>query len=332
MEFNKEKYLESVFNNSSPKEFERIALEAFRYQFQNNAVYRRYCNLILKNDIANKVNSLANIPFLPVELFKNHIISSCNSDYELVFYSSGTTGNLLSKHYVYSTKIYKKSLINSFSYFFGKAEEYVILAIVPDFNDQKHSSLSFMLKELIRISNNKLSGFYAGKLSALSDAIASLERRKVKYLIYGVSYALLDYAKLFTGSISYGRVIETGGMKGRRKEMTREELHNEIAKSFGIDKVYSEYGMTELFSQAYSLGDGIFKCPEHMKVLCRDSNDPLTVSFYGKGALNIIDLANIDSCCFVAVSDLGSVFQDGTFTVEGRFDDSDVRGCNLMIF
>lgn len=322
-------YIKAIFNSTSQQEFEVLAKCAFEYQYNNNSVYREYCNKI---DIcAKSVKSIEDIPFLPIEFFKTYKVITGNFEPDLIFKSSGTGNQQLSYHYVKDSELYKKSFINCFTFFFGDIKDYEILALLPSYLEQGNSSLIYMVNELIKLSANTHGGFYLYDYSELAEKINELEKRKSHYLLFGVSYALLDFADEFKFKMKYGKIIETGGMKGRRKEVTRMELHNSLISSFGLPQIFSEYGMTELLSQAYSMRNGVFYCPSSMKVLIRDTSDPLSTEYCGKGALNIIDLSNIHSCCFIASSDIGEVYPDSGFTVQGRFDDSQVRGCSLMV-
>ncbi len=329
MNFNFEEYYKIIFSKQIESCFDKYALQAFEYQYNNNPVYRKYCDLIhIKED---KIKSLTDIPFLPVELFKTHKIISGDIKHELEFHSSGTTGNQASKHFVANAGIYKKSFTFCFKKFFGNPDKYEILALLPSYREKENSSLVYMVNELIKLSANKHGGFYKNNFDELNQKINYLEKNKIKYLLFGVSFALLDFAEKYPQKICYGDFIETGGMKGRRQEITRQELHKILCSAFKINKIYSEYGMTELLSQAYSKESGIFLCPPQMKVFCRDGSDPLMITKSGKGAINIIDLANIHSCCFIATSDIGNIYKNGSFEVDGRFDEADVRGCSMLI-
>ncbi len=305
-----------------------MALKIFQLQYSKLKIYRDYCNF-LKIDLTD-IQDVSSIPFLPIRFFKSHKIILDNSDSEIVFSSSGTTGSIPSKHYVSDLSLYEKSFLRSFEYHIGKVKGFPILALLPSYLEREGSSLVYMVNELITKSESPYSGFYLDNTQELIDRLLFLESNKINSLLMGVSYALLDLIDLRTFQLKHVKVLETGGMKGRRKEMIKEELHQELKSGFGISSVYSEYGMTELLSQAYSKKDGIFHCPPWMKVTTRDTEDPLS-SVEGKtGALNIIDLANINSCSFIATQDLGKVYSDGSFEILGRFDNSDIRGCNLM--
>jgi hypothetical protein len=329
MSLNIEIYKTTIFNLKSVGSFEQVAIEAFNFQYHNNLIYHQYCELIKIQP--EKVTTIEEIPFLPIEFFKSNQILCGNSEVQTIFTSSGTTGNMQSKHYVTDLSFYENSFYKAFQYFYGELNEFCILGLLPSYIERKGSSLIYMVNELIKNSGSSESGFFLYDLDALFYKIQNLESQGRKYLLIGVSFALLDFVEKYKISISNGIVMETGGMKGRRKEITRDELHTILKTSFGVKQIHSEYGMTELLSQAYSKADGVFNCPAWMKVLCRDTNDPFTINKHGTGALNIIDLANINSCCFVETSDLGKINKDGSFEVTGRFDSSDVRGCNLMV-
>ncbi len=329
MQFDVKKYCADFAFLDNAEKFNEMALQAFRFQYETNAVYREYCNYL--KICPERVQKLEEIPFMPVEFFKTHKIVCGNAPAEIIFTSSSTTGAIPSSHYVTNVEIYKQAFCKGFREFYGNPEEFCILGLLPAYLERKGSSLVFMVDELIKMSQNKLSGFFLHNHKELYETILQLESNKSKYLLIGVSFGLLDFAEEFTPEIKNGIVMETGGMKGRRKEMVRSELHEILQKSFGVENIHSEYGMTELLSQAYSQGNGIYRCSSTMKVMIRETNDPLSVHSVGSGAINIIDLANINSCCFLQTSDLGQVFEDKSFTISGRFDNADVRGCNLMV-
>ncbi|MFW6222832.1 MAG: acyl transferase [Bacteroidota bacterium] len=270
---------------------------------------------------------------MPISLFKSHkVIVGEEDEAELVFTSSGTTGSNTSRHFVKKKTVYEESFINAFEWFYGNIEDYCILALLPSYFEQKGSSLIYMVSELIQRSGHESSGFYLDYTSRLREVLIRLDRQEKKVLLIGVSFALLDLVEQFHFSLSNTIIMETGGMKGRRKELVREELHDRLKKGFGVDNIHSEYGMTELLSQAYAKKDGRFYPPPWMKVLIRDINDPFTLLDAGStGGINVIDMANIHSCPFIETMDLGRVFDDGSFEVLGRFDNSDIRGCNLMV-
>ncbi|WP_298494201.1 acyl transferase [uncultured Algibacter sp.] len=319
-----------IFNIQNNNEFEHLALKVFKFQFKNNRVYRSFCDLLYKHP--SEVNTLRDIPFLPIQFFKTREILSSNTTIKRTFTSSGTSGKETSKHHVTDLNIYKKSFTKGFEKFYGNIEDYVILGLLPSYLEREGSSLIYMVDNMIKTSKYSESGFYLNNLSELKDTLIKLDSEGKKVLLIGVSFALLDLVENHQFNLKNTIIMETGGMKGRRKELIRTELHNTLKKGFGVNQIHSEYGMTELLSQAYSKGNGLFDCPPWMSVLSRDTEDALTILNTGKtGGLNIIDLANINSCSFIATQDLGSVKSDGTFEVIGRFDNSDIRGCNLMV-
>ncbi|MDT0558622.1 acyl transferase [Ichthyenterobacterium sp. W332] len=321
---------EAIFKIKTKEDFESLALSVFKFQYKNNVVYRSFCDLLYKNP--SDIRRLEDIPFLPIQFFKSHKVLTANNNIEQIFTSSGTTGNITSKHHITDIEIYKKSFRNGFIQHYGAIEDYAILALLPSYLERKGSSLIYMAEDFITQSKHKESGFYLNDFEQLSETLQKLEDQKQKTLLLGVSFALLGLIEYRTFKLKHTIVMETGGMKGRRKEIIRQELHRILKNGFGVSKIHSEYGMTELLSQAYSQGDGIFKCSKWMKVLTRNTEDPLSIQSSNKtGGLNIIDLANLNSCSFIATQDLGSVYDDGTFEVIGRFDNSDIRGCNLMV-
>ena len=319
-----------IFSISGSQDFENLALDVFHFQYQNCTVYQKFCDALDMDVYA--VQTISEIPFLPVELFKKHRIVSFEGEEEIVFSSSGTTGSIPSKHYIRDVKLYEKSFLQSFRLFYGDPSEYCILALLPAYLERKGSSLVYMAGQLIKASGHSLSGFHLKDLDVLADKLVKLMDSNQKVLLIGVSFALLDLATLFPMRLSNATIMETGGMKGRRREMIRAELHQTLCEAFDQEVIHSEYGMTELLSQAYSKGKGLFTTPPWMQVLIRDSNDPLEILEAGRtGGVNIVDFANLYSCSFIATQDLGRINSDGTFEVLGRFDNSDVRGCNLMI-
>lgn len=320
----------SIFNIQSETDFKATALEVFKFQFEHNAVYRSFCDLLYKHP--SDVTSLEQIPFLPIEFFKTHTIISTNKPTKATFTSSGTTGSIVSKHHVVDLDVYKQSFRTGFESFYGTIENYTVLALLPSYLEREGSSLVYMANDMILQSKQPESGFYLHDLEALKNTLTSLEAKGQKTLLIGVSYALLDLIEAYSFELKHTIVMETGGMKGQRKELVKSELHALLKQGFGVDTIHSEYGMTELLSQAYSKGGGIFETPPWMKVLTRDPEDALSIQPIGKsGGINIIDLANINSCAFIATQDLGKIRSDGTFEILGRFDQSDIRGCNLMV-
>ncbi|MFV0539665.1 MAG: acyl transferase [Aestuariibaculum sp.] len=322
---------ERIFSIKSHEEFEDLALQIFRFQFENNRVYKSFCSLLYKHP--SDVKCLNEIPFLPIQFFKSYKVLSSKVSVKTTFTSSGTTGSTTSKHFVTDLEIYKESFIKGFEHFYDSIENYVILGLLPSYLERNGSSLVYMVDAFIQQSKHGESGFYLHDLSTLKDLLVRLDSEGKKVLLIGVSFALLDLVEQYTFNLKNTIIMETGGMKGRRKELIREELHQKLKVGFGVSTIHSEYGMTELLSQAYSKGKGVFKCPNWMRVLTRDTEDALNVFTIKKtGGLNIIDLANINSCSFIATQDLGKVSVDGSFEVLGRFDNSDIRGCNLMVF
>jgi phenylacetate-coenzyme A ligase PaaK-like adenylate-forming protein len=319
-----------LFNIRTDHEFNAFALELFRYQYRNNPVYQQYVDYLIKPDEVIHINHYTKIPFLPIELFKSQKILCKGVSTDQVFMSSGTTGTELSRHYVADIKIYEESLKKCFELFIGDPANFLILALLPSYLDREGSSLVYMVQKLIESSRFPNSGFY---LNNFNDLVSTLKDSKGKStILLGVSFALLDLAESYNMDLSDVIIMETGGMKGRRSELTREELHHILCTQFNLDVIYSEYGMTELLSQAYSTGSGFFNTPPWMKVLIRDTNDPKSYLKPGQtGGINIIDLANVYSCAFIATQDLGKVKDDGSFEVLGRFDFSDIRGCNLLV-
>lgn len=321
---------DAIFNISTTAEFEDLALKVFKFQFENNSTYRSFCDLLYKHP--SDIKSVTDIPFLPIQFFKSHTVLSSKKSIEKTFTSSGTTGSLTSKHHVTDISVYKKSYQKAFKHFYGNVEDYVILALLPSYLERDGSSLIYMADDLIKASNHTESGFYLNNLDDLATTLLQLEKRQQKTLLIGVSFALLDVIEKYNFDLNHTTIMETGGMKGRRKEIIRTELHQILKQGFGVPHIHSEYGMTELLSQAYSKGNGIFETPPWLKILTRDTEDALTIQSPNKtGGINIIDLANVNSCAFIATQDLGKTYSNGTFEIIGRFDNSDIRGCNLMV-
>ena len=321
---------QDIFTISSQKQFEKIALKVFRYQYENNLVYQEFCDF-LKVEKGN-VKSLEQIPFLPIQFFKSHDVVSNSNPIQETFTSSGTTGIITSKHLITDVSFYEESYRNSFSEFYGNIEDYAVLALLPSYLEREGSSLIYMAKDLIALSNNPNSGFYLNNYDALFEKLIALDNSGQNVLLIGVTYALLDLIERQQFQLKNTIIMETGGMKGKRKEIIREELHEILCQGFGVSNIHSEYGMTELLSQAYSLGHGIFECPNWMSILIRDTEDAMSYVTSAKtGGINVIDLANINSCSFIATQDLGKKYPNNSFEVLGRFDNSDIRGCNLMV-
>lgn len=319
-----------IFNIRSDKDFTNRALAVFQHQFENNRVYRSFCDLLYVHP--SDVKEVHQIPFLPIQFFKSHQIIASQAEAQVIFSSSGTTGSITSKHLVTDISWYMESYLKSFERFYGNIKEYVVLALLPNYLEREGSSLVYMIDDLIKRSKNEKSGFFLHNLTDLSKNLTELDKNGQKTLLIGVSFALLDLIEKEQFNLNNTIVMETGGMKGRRKEMTRFELHERLQKGFGVPQIHSEYGMTELLSQAYSAGNGVFECPPWMKILTRDPEDALTIQKFNRtGGINIIDLANYNSCSFIATQDLGKVYENGQFEIIGRFDHSDIRGCNLMV-
>jgi phenylacetate-coenzyme A ligase PaaK-like adenylate-forming protein len=319
-----------IFTISGQKQFEKTALKVFRFQYENNLVYREFCDHL--KVIPQEVKSLEKIPFLPISFFKSHDVISGTNAVEEIFTSSGTTGMATSRHLITDASSYEESYRRAFAQFYGNIQDYAVLALLPSYLEREGSSLIYMVEDLIKLSNNPDSGFYLHNQDALASKLIALDNAGQNVLLIGVTYALLDMIESREFELKNTIIMETGGMKGKRKEMIREELHEVLCKGFGVTAIHSEYGMTELLSQAYSLGEGIFECPDWMQILIRDTEDALSYVGVGKtGGINVIDLANINSCAFIATQDLGKKYADGSFEVLGRFDNSDIRGCNLMV-
>ena len=321
---------EKIFNIKDNASFEKCCLEVFRFQAKHNPVYQQYIRY--RGTEVNKVKQLQDIPFLPVEFFKNHEIICQNQKAEVVFTSSGTTGMVSSRHLGADLSVYEQSFVTAFEHFYGKVSDYCILALLPAYMEREGSSWIYMMEKLVKLSGHKLSGFYLYEHDELEQRMEELEKAGQKTLLVGVSFALLDFVEKRQLQLKNTIVMETGGMKGRRKEMTKEELHEQLGNGFGLKNIHSEYGMTELLSQAYSNGKNIFRSPSWMKILIRDIYDPFCYLPHGKsGGINIIDLANYNSCSFIETKDIGKLYADGSFEVLGRFDASDTRGCNLLV-
>jgi len=329
----KSEWNDKIFNINDQTR-EKVALEVFRYQYEQTPVYQAYVNALRIDPVS--VKAIGQIPFLPIRFFKTHEVKAGAFEPELLFESSGTTGSINSRHLVRDAAVYEESFTRGFDLFYGPAANWCVIGLLPSYLERQHSSLVYMVNDLIRQSNHADSGFYLNEYDKLSAVLRRLEAKGQKTLLIGVTFGLLDFAE--TGrlpSLKHTVVMETGGMKGRRREMVRQEVHDILSAAFHISEVHSEYGMTELLSQAYSPGNGIFRCPPWMQILLRDEADPLTTfgpSAAGPatGAVNIIDLANIHSCSFIATDDAARLYPDGSFEVLGRLDNSDVRGCSLM--
>ena len=319
-----------IFNIQNQQEFTEVALAVFKHQFIHNKVYRSFCDLLYIHP--SSVLAVEEIPFLPIQFFKSREVLSSLDEVQEIFTSSGTTGSSISKHLVTDINLYKESYLKGFSHFYGNIEEYTILALLPNYLEREGSSLVFMVADLIQKSKKPESGFYLDNMQELVEKLTELDKTGQKTLLIGVSFALLDLIEMQQFNLKNTTIMETGGMKGRRKELVREELHAILKDGFGVTEIHSEYGMTELLSQGYSKGNGVFETPPWMKILTRDTEDALSINASGKnGGINVIDLANYNSCSFIATQDLGKVHENGTFEIIGRFDNSDIRGCNLMV-
>lgn len=322
-------FSKKIFQISNEVEFNRICLEVFQFQYSRNPTYQKFCKLLKRSP--NSVKDYTQIPFLPIAFFKSKKIVTSKTSPEISFTSSGTTGSTTSKHHVLDLQLYKNSFTKSFEKFYGNVEDYIILALLPSYLERQGSSLIFMVDSLIKSSKHKESGFYLNNLNELALKLTHLDKTNKKIVLIGVSFALLDLVENHQFKLNNTVVMETGGMKGRRKELIRNELHSVLKKGFGVDQIHSEYGMTELLSQAYSKGNGIFECPPWMRIFIRDPEDALSYLPPNKtGGINVIDLANLNSCSFIATQDLGKKNQNA-IEIMGRFDNSDVRGCNLLV-
>lgn len=312
-----------------PGAFSDACLATFRFQYANNPVYHQWCDLtgsdpyILKTPVS--------IPMLPISFFKTHTVTTTEFSKDTLFESSGTTQTMNSRHWVKDMGVYRQSFTKAFELFYGKVTDWCILGLLPSYLERQHSSLVMMVDELISLSDHPESGFCLYEHENLSKTLQKLEAAGQKTLLIGVTFGLLDFAASFPQKLKHTIVMETGGMKGRRKELTRAEVHQLLTDALGVSEIHSEYGMTELLSQAYSKGRGLFVCPPWMKVMVRDEEDPFLIKETGRGILQVIDLANRYSCSFLATEDMGIVYEDGSFEVLGRLDNSDIRGCSLLV-
>jgi hypothetical protein len=320
--------LRGLFSNA---EFDNLALEVFAYQYKYNAFYQRYCSLIGKE--FSKISAVEDIPFLPIQFFKNQKIQTGSWIPEMVFTSSGTTGLVTSSHYIRDVDFYKTLCQQSFEAFYGKIEGYCFLGLLPSYLEREGSSLIVMVDDFIQKSKYSQSGFFLRAHDDLCKILVKNKKNNIPTVLFGVSFALLDFVERFSLDFPELIIMETGGMKGRRREMIREELHQTIQKGFGTLAVHSEYGMTELMSQGYSKGFGRFERSATMQIFSRDVNDPLSIlpNSGRLGVLNVIDLGNLDTCSFIATDDLVRVYEDNSFDILGRLDNSDIRGCNLLV-
>ena len=326
----------NIFSNA-PSLFNQTALDLYAYQYSANKVYQRWCDLIIpaqhpKNEAGVPVmDHYTQIPAMPIGFFKTETVQTGNYEQVLYFESSGTTGTEQSKHYIKDESLYQQSFMTAFEAVYGSIQNWCIIGLLPAYLERPHSSLVYMVEHLIKASNNAQSGFYLYDHEALSQTLKANEAAGQKTLLIGVTFALLDFAAKFQMPLEHTTILETGGMKGRRKELTREEVHAELMDAFKVKSIHGEYGMTELLSQAYATGNGMYKCPPWMRVLVIEEEDPLTVKTSGRGTLQVIDLANVHSCSFIATEDVGAVYADGSFEVFGRMDHSALRGCSLMV-
>ena len=343
--------MQSIFQIKNEAEFQQKCLETFHYQYQNIEVYRKFVDFLKINP--NEIQEVEKIPFLPIEMFKNHTILDQTKKTDLFFQSSGTTQMNLSKHWIADEKLYRESIEKSFEQFIGKPEDYTLLGLLPSYLEKQNSSLIYMVDFLMKKSGKPQNGYFLYNHQELFELLKKLSKENKKVILFGVSFALLDFLDFaeknhhIIESSDQLTIIETGGMKGRKEEMTKDELLRVLQKGFGTDKIYSEYSMTELLSQAYSLGQNIYDCPNWMRILIRNTEDPFSYLEAGRnGAINIIDLANRHSCSFIATQDLGKILTDfevphfvrkdkevlsKSFQVLGRIDHSDIRGCSLLV-
>ena len=326
--------LQDELQNITASNFESIALKIFHAQYLHNELYQNYCNIL--KIIPSNILKIEQIPFLPIQFFKTKKITTTIFDEEVIFESSGTTGSVNSKHYVKDKALYTESYIDGFKKFYGNVDDNCIIGLLPSYLERQHSSLVYMVNDLIKKSKHKNSGFYLYDYEKLKQVLIENENAKQKTILIGVTYALLDFAEQFPTKLQHTIVMETGGMKGRRAELTRNEVHEILTANFGIQNIHSEYGMTELLSQAYSTGKGIFACSNTMKILLRSEDNPLEIlqnqhKAFITGAVNVVDLSNLYSCSFIATDDAGKLYNDGNFEILGRLENSDIRGCGLMI-
>lgn len=323
--------------STKPGLFNQTALDVFVYQYHENAVYRRWCDLIIpaqhpKNEAGVPIfEHYTQVPAMPIDFFKSETVQTGSYEPALFFESSGTTGTVQSKHYLKDEGLYQQSFLTSFEAVYGPLNNWCIIGLLPAYLERPHSSLVYMVEHLIKVSNHAQSGFYLYNHDALAETLKANERAGQKTLLIGVTFALLDFAQNFPMPLSYTTILETGGMKGRRKELTRDEVHGVLMDAFQVRSIHGEYGMTELLSQAYATENGMYKCPPWMRVLVREEEDPLAIKTSGRGSLQVIDLANLHSCAFIATEDVGAVYEDGSFEVFGRMDHSALRGCSLMV-
>lgn len=321
---------DAVFSVNDQDQFNELALKIFNFQAVHCPVYADFISYL--NIHPEKLTDITQIPFLPVELFKTHRIISGSNRHDIIFSSSGTTGSVQSRHYVTDRSVYEISFRKGFELFYGDIKDYAVVALLPSYQEREGSSLIYMVDDFIKTSQYSQSGYFLYNHQELHNTLTELKNLKIPTIMFGVTYALLDFTESHSIEFPQLIIIETGGMKGKRKEMIREELHASLCKGFGVQNIHSEYGMTELLSQAYSQDAGVFRCPPWMQVIIRDINDPLSLIEHGRtGGINVIDLANLNSCSFIATQDIGRLYKNGRFEVLGRFDNTDIRGCNLLV-
>jgi hypothetical protein len=321
----------NFFNIQQGSSISLAALQTFNFQYHHNLVYQQWCDSLNFLSESNPNSRLSQIPFLPISFFKSHEVVTTKFNPSFIFESSGTTTSINSKHFIKDIHFYKQSFNQAFQQFYGNLNDWCIIGLLPSYLERNNSALVMMVDDFIKQSNHAKSGFYLNDFYSLKNTLEQLEADQQKTLLIGVTFALLDFAEQFPMQLKHTTIMETGGMKGRKKEITRTEAHQRLKQAFDLPMIHSEYGMTELLSQAYAKQDGKFVCPPWMKVLVRDEDDPLLVKESGSGCLNIIDLANQFSCSFIATDDVGIVYEDGSFEVNGRLDNSDIRGCSLLI-
>ncbi len=327
---NKYETIKTKIKEVNKETFEEVALSVFRYQQQNNPLYHKFIKLLgVSPELVTKTEQ---IPFLPIQFFKSHPIKTGKWESELIFSSSGTTQKKQSKHHLRSCSWYEECALSAFEEQFGSIKDFVLLALLPSYLEREGSSLVYMVEQFIKKSGHSSSGFYLYNTKELTDMLIKCMKKDQKILLIGVTYAMLDYAVDHPMALKKVIMMETGGMKGKRKELLKEQIHHRLKEAFGLNSIHSEYGMTELLSQAYSKGEGIFFPSRTMQVMIRETTDPMNILPDRKtGGINVIDLANIDSCSFIATDDLGRRYEDGTFSLHGRFDSSELRGCNLLL-
>jgi phenylacetate-coenzyme A ligase PaaK-like adenylate-forming protein len=326
--------LEPELKKITAANFEALAIKIFNQQYLQNDLYQKYCTILQINP--SSIVRIEQIPFLPIQFFKTKTIKTTAFEEELIFESSGTTGSINSKHFVKDKAIYEASYLAGFRNFYGNEKDYCIIGLLPSYLERQHSSLVYMVNDLIEKSGHKNSGFYLYDYEKLQSVLQENENAKQKTILIGVTYALLDFAEQYPTKLEHTIIMETGGMKGRREELTRSQVHQKLSTSFAVENIHSEYGMTELLSQAYSTENGIFTCSKSMKVFIRSEDDPLLIlqnsdKDFITGAINIVDLSNLYSCSFIATDDAGKLFKNGNFEILGRLENSDIRGCGLMI-